>query len=182
MVKQPKDVERHQELMSYDINDLREMARSELGKAKSREMRLSAATGGDTSKLSYSARTAAGIISPFTTKSGHISTKVTGFDKGTLINAIMRAETYNAAATTIAANANALTQEERAYGMTQEELERRKSLWDIASRSGIMDFFESSDQEAETDVYSMILRAEDEEMTDDEFEAYLTEQMSGYIE
>lgn len=171
--KIPADVERFNQLVGLDVNTLQAMAKKELNKARVRLQRLNKWSGGKEELLSYSARTAKGLIEPFTNKAGNVSLGTAGFDKGTLINAIMRGEKFNAMATTVKANKIKLKEEEKTYGMTEDQLERRKKLWDIASKSGIFDYYDPSNQDENEDVYRFILEAEENGMTDDEFEQFL---------
>ena len=171
--KIPADVERFNQLIGLDVNTLQAMAKKELNKARVRLQRLNKWSGGKEELLSYSARTAKGLIEPFTNKAGNVSLSTTGFNKATLINAIIRGEKFNAMTTTVKANKAKLEEEEDTYGLTAAQLIRRKRLWDIASKSGIFDYYDPSNQEESEDVYRFILEAEENGMTDDEFEQFL---------
>ena len=182
MAKQPKDVKRFNELWALDLATLQRMAKKELNKARVRLQRLSAATGGRDEKLSYSARYAKSeVIRPFINSSGNVSLSTKGLNKSQLINAIMRGESFNAMATTVKMNLAAIKTEvdiEKRKGGDENTLERRKRMWDIASRIGAFDVFDPSNEEENTDIYRIILDAESKNMTDDEFENFLTRLMN----
>lgn len=178
MAKQPKEIARFNELWKIDEATLRKMAKKELNKARVRLQRLAAATGGREEKWSYSARYAKyEIIRPFINESGNVSINTKDLDKEKLINAIMRGETFNSMATTVKGNFKAIQkeiEEEKHKGGDENTLERRKKMWDIASRIGAFDVFDPSNEEEETDIYRIILDADERNLTIDEFEAYLT--------
>lgn len=182
MAKKPKDVQRFNELWALDLPTLQRMAKKELNKARVRLQRLNAATGGRDEKLSYSARYAKSeVIKPFINSSGNVSLSTKGLDKAKLINAIMRGESFNAMATTVAKNKAAIKVEvdiEKHKGGDENTLERRKRMWDIANRIGAFDIFDPSNEEESTDIYRIILDAESKNLTDDEFESFLTNLMN----
>ena len=172
--KVPADVERFNQLIGLDAKTLEAMAKKELNKARVRLQRLNKWTGGKDELLSYSARSAKGIIEPFLNKAGNVTLGTSGFNKATLINAIIRGERFNSMATTVKGNKAKLKEEEDEYGLTKAQLIRRKRLWDIAAKSGIFDYYDPSNQEENEDVYRFILEAEENGLDDDEFEAFLS--------
>lgn len=182
MAKKPKDVQRFNALWALDLPTLQRMAKKELNKARVRLQRLIAATGGREEKWSYSARYAKNeVIKPFINASGNVSLSTKGLGKAQLINAIMRGESFNAMATTVAKNKAAIKVEvdiEKRKGGDENTLERRKRMWDIASKIGAFDVFDPSNEEENTDIYRIILDAESKNMTDDEFENFLTRLMN----
>lgn len=181
MAKKPKDVQRFNALWALDLATLQRMAKKELNKARVRLQRLIAATGGREEKWSYSARYAKNeVIKPFLNSSGNVSLSTKGLNKSQLINAIMRGESFNAMATTVAKNKAAIKVEvdiEKHKGGDENTLERRKRMWDIANKIGAFDVFDPSNEEENTDIYRIILDAESKNMTDDEFENFLTRLM-----
>lgn len=182
MAKKPKDVQRFNVLWGLDLATLQRMAKKELNKARVRLQRLIAATGGREEKWSYSARYAKNeVIKPFLNSRGNVSLSTKGLNKAQLINAIMRGESFNAMATTVAKNKAAIKVEvdiEKHKGGDENTLERRKRMWDIASKIGAFDVFDPSNEEENTDIYRIILDAESKNMTDDEFENFLTRLMN----
>ena len=182
MAKQPKDVKRFNELWALDLATLQRMAKKELNKARVRLQRLIAATGGREEKWSYSARYAKNeVIKPFINASGNVSLSTKGLGKAQLINAIMRGESFNAMSTTVAKNKAAIKTEvdiEKRKGGDENTLERHKRMWDIASRIGAFDVFDPSNEEENTDIFRIIMDAESKNMTDDEFESFLTDLMN----
>lgn len=168
--KVPADVARRMSLVGEDQTTLQQMAKKELHKARVRLDRLLKSVGGNTDKLSYNAKIAIGILSPFMNKEQtKVSERVTGYNKDVLINAIMRAEKFNAAATTVAKNKAAVKKEQRSSGLTAAELEKRKRFWKIANDEGLLDFFISSDPDEEEDVYRIVTQAEEQNLSDEEF-------------
>lgn len=182
MAKKPKDVQRFNVLWALDLPTLQRMAKKELNKARVRLQRLIAATGGREEKWSYSARYAKNeVIKPFLNSSGNVSLSTKGLNKAQLINAIMRGESFNAMATTVAKNKANIKVEvdiEKRKGGDENTLERRKRMWDIASRIGAFDVFDPSNEEENTDIFRIILDAESKNLTDDEFESFLTNLMN----
>lgn len=176
--KVPADIARRMSLVGYDQQQLEQMAKKELHKARVRLDRLMKSIGGNTDKLSYNAKIAIGILSPFMNKEQtKVSERVTGYNKDVLINAIMRAEKFNAAGTTVAKNRAAVKKEQKTSGLSADELERRKRYWKIAADNGLLDFYEASDINEEEDAYRIISNAEEMDLTDEEFTRLVREKV-----
>lgn len=173
--KVPADIARRMSLVGFDQQQLEKMAKKELHKARVRLDRLMKSVGGNTDKLSYNAKIAIGILSPFMNKEKtKVSERVTGYNKDVLINAIMRAEKFNAAGTTVAKNRAAVKQElknaQRIHpGFTLDQLERRKRYWKLAHDNGLLDFYEASDINEDEDAYRIISQAEKDNLSDEDF-------------
>jgi hypothetical protein len=177
--KVPADVARRMALVGDDQATLQQKAKKELHKARVRLDRLLKSVNGDTDKLSYNAKIAIGILSPFMNKEQtKVSERVTGYNKDVLINAIMRAEKFNAAATTVTKNRAAVEKEQRSSGLTKTELERRKRYWRIANYAGLLDFFAASDANEDEDVYRIVTEAEEQNLSDEEFTRLVHEKIN----
>ena len=157
--------------VGYTQQQLADITRKELNKARVRIQRLSKVTNGlDPAKMSYATMFALEPLKPFLNEAGNVSMKVSDKSKDTLIHMLEVAVNFNKSKyTTVKGNREQYKKEAKTSNRTIEKQEQYKRYWGIADKYGLLDWYEPSDQTGKQDVFKFVTDAEEAELTDEEF-------------